>query len=328
LVSTGPYRVMGADGDVAHLGSNPQALIPPKISEWQWMRGKLPKEASVFWPEPVGGLGEGMQKSVQYMELPSYRLEQISYNFRSSLLLDVQLRRALSVALHKDVLALGYGGLVVDGITHPRDPFFGVSSGAKLGKAAEVEALLVASHWTKGQDGLFRKMQRTLEVELMVEESKRGLAKQIQQQWRQAGIASRIVEVSTQVLLQDKLPKGQFSDAMIYTLEFTPNYSLLHLFDSSREPRLGSRNPGFNLFRWSSMGVDKWIYDFDRELSWSKRKAMWGKIEEMVAEDVPLVPLFFHTRRVAMTQDLRIPDTASSLFRPLSMEVETWTQNP
>ncbi len=331
-VSTGPYRMESLSGDVAILGQNPHFSKKPTISTIRIQRGKLPKEGAIFWPETAFPPWStdldtivANYKNVQQILVPLYMLEQISFNLRSPLLRDIQVRKALQVALDLPLL-VGGGGVPAAEFTHPLDPFFiapSTETVTPLSRSEQARILLRQANWKENKAGAFYKQNRKLVVELAISPNRMSLTKRIQDQWRKIGVEVEIQVQTPDGFQQEVLGTGQFSGGVVYTLQRTPNYSVAHLFDSSREPHTGRRNSAFNLFRWSSLRMDQWIFQFDRMLDEDDRRKSWPKLEEMLREDLPLIPLYFHQGHAAATVNLQLG--AQPPFVPTSMGVESWT---
>jgi peptide/nickel transport system substrate-binding protein len=338
-VSAGPYRMESVVGEVATLVPNPYALRAPLLAVIRLLRGKISKEGAVFWPETAFSPWTLQEvdlagfKHVTRIPLHTYALEQISFNLRSPLLRDVQVRKALLTALDVQKL-VGDLGIPALSFTHPADPFFStpssgeVSSGGKkegplLAGAEQARLWLRQANWKENRDGFFYKQDRKLTFELVVTSDRAPLAKRLQLAWRKSGVDVQILVEKQEIFQQEVLGNGQFSGSALYALHRLPNYSVASLFDSNREPHGARRNSGFNLFRWSSLRMDQWSYQFDRQVEEVERKKHWLQLDEMLREDIPMIPLYFQRGQAASTVNLQLDVLPP--FVPTSMGVEKWT---
>lgn len=339
-VGTGPYRMQAVGEEVATLVPNPSALRKPNLAAIRILRGKVPKEGAIFWPEtefaPWGSQDIDLTgyKNSTRIPLHTYALTQVSFNLRSPLLRDIQVRKALVAALDVEKF-VGELGIPAVSFTHPADPFFSPPSPtpvaeevpakkkAPLTGVEKARLWLREANWKENKEGFFHKQDRKLTFELVVTSELVSVAKRLQQEWRKIGVDVQVLVEKPGVFQQDVLGNGQFSGAALYTLERIANYSVAHLFDSSREPHAGQRNSGFNLFRWSSLRMDQWIFQFDRMLDEDDRDKSWDQLDTLLQEDIPLIPLYFHRGQAAATVNLRLGVLPP--FVPTSMGVEGWT---
>jgi peptide/nickel transport system substrate-binding protein len=99
-------------------------------------------------------------------------------------------------------------------------------------------------------------------------------------------------------------------------------------FDVSDEPSfiLGSVNAkagGFNISNWAPPDVDKLIAQGVATQNGSKRLAIYGRILQRVAQDVPYVPILLTSQAVAVSDKFRWPTFAFTyLIRPWALEIK------
>jgi peptide/nickel transport system substrate-binding protein len=93
--------------------------------------------------------------------------------------------------------------------------------------------------------------------------------------------------------------KGTYQMASMQTAEITEPDFYFTYFHSVWIP--SEQNPdGYNRWRYSNPEIDRLTEAGRRELDLEKRKAIYAEAQRIVAEDVPVIPLF-HEDNVVLT---------------------------
>lgn len=226
-------------------------------------------------------------------------LAYLAFNLRDPILKDVRVRRALAYAIDRRPL-IEY---LWRGLARPADSVLPPQHWAYNGEVqkyehdpAKANAILDAAGYRRGADGVrFRLTMKT-----STEESTRLMAAVLQQQLRAAGIALDIRTFEFATFYSD-VTKGSFQ---LFSLRWIggnedPDIFEYIFYSTSTPPKRANR--GY----YSNPRVDALIEAGRRELDQGKRKAIYGELQQVLAEDLPYIDLWYfdnvavHSRRVA-----------------------------
>ncbi|MBF0562917.1 MAG: peptide ABC transporter substrate-binding protein, partial [Alphaproteobacteria bacterium] len=170
-----------------------------------------------------------------------------------------------------------------DIVTYPYDP----------GKAAE---LLDAAGWRRGAGGIRRDAAGTMmSLELMSTAGARTreLVEQIlQSQWKALGVEVPIHNEPARVLIGDTMPHRRYAMAMIAWVSSPENVPRTTLH-SSMIPTLANNWAGDNFCAFADPEMDTILERIEEELDPAKRKILWHRFQEIYAEQLPALPLYF-----------------------------------
>jgi peptide/nickel transport system substrate-binding protein len=153
---------------------------------------------------------------------------------------------------------------------------------------ARAQRLLDEAGWRPSADGVRAREGRRLSFELANiggEQERVQVLSFIQQQWKQIGVEARIRTVDVGTMWGSMLPKRQFEMAYSYTGRLPdPDMSTHYL-----SPEL---KPTTNFPGYSNAEVDRLLLAAAATVDREKRKAAYLKVQEIVADDV--VHLFIY----------------------------------
>jgi ABC-type transport system substrate-binding protein len=171
------------------------------------------------------------------------------------------------------------------------------------------EALLERAGWRKGGDGIYARRGQRLTSQIYVRPSRAdqlAFAQAASQQLARCGIDLRVSELgfSGDILLRQV---GWPNDFDTYLAENPIGLDPAADFGIFQSSRITSQaNPGdANFGGWSSAQADKLIKDAAANLRTSQRRTLYGQLQDLLARDLPLYPLWYETsyagvsRRVA-----------------------------
>jgi len=228
---------------------------------------------------------------------PGTILAYIGFNTRDPLLRDARVRQAIACAIDRRPL-LQY---IWRGFAQPASSVLPVQSWAYAPSATaftydpdRARQMLDAAGYPLTNGVRFRLTMKT-----STEESTRLLAAVLQQQLRDVGIALDIRTFESATFMAD-VTSGAFQ---VYSLRWIGGNEDPDIFDTvfhtSNFPPAG-RNRGY----YSNPGVDSLIDQARRQTDQSVRKGMYAEVQELLAQDVPAINLWYfdnvlvHTRRV------------------------------
>jgi peptide/nickel transport system substrate-binding protein len=184
---------------------------------------------------------------------------------------------------------------------------------------AKVNQLMNAHNCSKGGDGIFRcgGTKVSFDFASTTGNALRALAFTIfQDQAQKAGIEFRNGFVPAGTLFGSKLPAHDFDLAMFtYLVTVDPHYNV---------SILSCGNPG-NYTEYCNRTATNLLARSDRELNVAKRLALIKRVGKIVADDIPMIPLFQRpTYLVYKTSVKGMVDNASS--QGPSFNAENWSK--
>lgn len=231
---------------------------------------------------------------------PGLIYEHIDLNLDNPILKDKRVRQALLYALDREALVkqLFDGRQPVahtsvnpldwvywDGVKkYPHDPK----------RAAE---LLDAAGWSVMRGG-FRhnaKGERlSLELGTTAGNRSRELVQQVlQSQWKALGIDVRIRNQPARVFFGETVTKRKFPAMAMFAWYSSPENVPRSTLHSDHIPKPENNYAGQNYTGYTNKEMDDLIEKIETELDREKRRVLWRRLQEIYAEDLPVLPLFF-----------------------------------
>jgi peptide/nickel transport system substrate-binding protein len=154
--------------------------------------------------------------------------------------------------------------------------------------------------WQAGSGGVREKDGQRLSFECLTY-SGDALREQVQQV-----IQAMLREIGVELTIQNYLPNvifQQFNDGnydiKIHRWIFPADPSFTTLYAADRMPPLGLNN----IF-WDNAEVSEALHASDTEIDQEARKALLFRVQEIVAREVPVIPLFYRPNVIATTDRL------------------------
>lgn len=162
---------------------------------------------------------------------------------------------------------------------------------------ARARALLAEAGFTMGPDGILRDPAgRRVEMSLSTTAGN-SIREQIQQvmkeQLRQVGIDVRIDNRPAGVFFAAWVPRRQFPHMAMYASLFTPESVPFDRFHSKEIPTAANAWSGNNRVGWRNAENDQIWDQIINEIDEQKRNALIRRQQEIFAEDLPSLPLYF-----------------------------------
>jgi peptide/nickel transport system substrate-binding protein len=247
---------------------------------------------------------------VEVQSVPSVFFEHLILNTERFPLDEPAVRRALAHAIDRDQIVgvLLEGGVpVLDSVLRPFQLGYAPAFARYRYDPRAASRELEGAGWTRGPDGIYAKGGRALEVPLITTsegELRRSTARLIAEQARAAGI-----RVVPRPLPADRVYSGEVlgSDdyaAVMLAFGGPVDPSVTGLLDSSQIPSEGNGFTGQNVYRWSDPEADRLMRLSDRQIDEDARAATLERVQEIVAEEVPLIPLYQQPNTVAYVEGL------------------------
>ncbi len=267
---------------------------------------------------------------VRIESAPDTAWEHLDLNLDDQALRDPAVRSALMAAIDREALARAAGGTALDGVPGGRPPVAparaaptgtpaGVPSpcssrGARGGDCgpdpAAAGRALDAAGWAIGADGVRTKSGHRLQLRLLTTDSplRARLAGAIAQQLAQVGVEVR-VEARPAAELFDR-PAGRLAQRDFDLALFAsvggpdPLSDLADLYGSAAIPGRGNAFTGENVAGLRSAELDRAVGEAAGTLDANRRLELLRTIQEVVARELPTIPLFVYPRAIAVEERL------------------------
>jgi peptide/nickel transport system substrate-binding protein len=277
-------------------------------------------------PMELADLAERQYPQHYYvLRRPGRTLMQVSLNHDDPRLADPRVRRALLLALNRARLARSFSPQAVPAtsfLTH-RFPWFEPSLGGPAGGRLEAMRLLDEAGWPPGPDGLRGKGPgQTLTFRLAIQRARFDdeFVADLVGAWRDVGIGISVEPWGgiAQLTGNDPPPLALFG----YTLEGGVNIDF-HVFDSHSVPLDGEVRNGLNIFRYRSDDTDRIIARLRDACDPGELEEAYRNLQVRIAQDLPLLPLFFLPEAHLLPHGLLPSDTGRAQLL-LPQEIELW----
>lgn len=252
-------------------------------------------------------------------------LMQVALNHDDPRLADARVRRALLEALDRPALAASFGPKTVAATSFltPRFPHFDKTIAAGSGRTGAAARLLDEAGWTLDADDIRRAADgRTLSFRLAVQRSQidKPFVAAIVDAWRGIGVEARIEPWGgiAQLTASNPPPMALFG----YLLEGATDIDF-EVFGRRSIPRPDEVRNGLNIFRYRNAEVDRVVELMRGACDAAELAPAYATLQRRVAEDLPLLPLFFMPEAHLLPPGL-VPPQEGRLAYLLTEEVESW----
>ena len=233
---------------------------------------------------------------LEVLHAPGTVLAYLGFNLRDPILKDVRVRQALAYAIDRrpfiEYLQRGFARPATS-LLPPESWAYEASAGKGQHDPERARRLLEEAGYP-ARDGV----RFHLTMKTSTDESTRLLAAVLQQQLREAGIALDIRSFEFATFFAD-VTRGLFQVYSLRWIGGNEDPDIFNIFNSARFPPAGT-NRGF----YSDPQVDALIEQGRRELDQQKRKAIYGRLQQILSEQVPAINLWYfdnvlvHSKRV------------------------------
>jgi ABC-type transport system substrate-binding protein len=325
-IGTGPFRFVSSrmDDNVV-LERNPSYFrTPPRIERVQFRvvpeavvralelrKGSADLEMTSLAPDMIPVLRK--QPNLEVTEDPGTNYVYIAFNFEDTILTRLPVRQALAYATNREeIIRFLYRGQarLADGPTPPNSWVYEPDIERYGYDPQRAERLLDSA-------GLPRKpenagMRVKLALKTSTDDTTRLLGAVLQEQWRRVGVDLELRSMEPATLGSD-IARGDFE---LYTLRWIgvnndPGF-FEFAFSSKRFPPMGG-----NRGHYRNPQVDALLGQARVETDQEKRRALFGKVQKIIAQDLPYQSLWFmdnvsvHRRRIS---DMQISPTGDYDF--------------
>jgi peptide/nickel transport system substrate-binding protein len=319
VIGAGSYRVAARSADVVTLVRNEHSRFPPITPKLTirtirddnarvlaLLGGSADVILNVVTPAVVETLESNPKLKVVYG--PSATLTYVGFNVTAPIVGQRKIRRAIAHALDRErLIAAKYRGRarLARSPLDEGNPFFDAGlPGWRFDPALARRLLDEAGFPDPDGDGpgvRFTLSWRTSSIRFRV-----ALAQAMARQLREVGIGIDVRPFELATLLHD-LRKGGFQ---LFTLQLTDVVEpdmLRALLHSSRIPAEESSWSGLNKFRYRDAALDRLLDEAAAESDPEARRRLYVEVQQIVARELPLLPLWHEENMMAYSRALEAP---------------------
>jgi peptide/nickel transport system substrate-binding protein len=239
------------------------------------------------------------EQNLAVLHAPGTVLAYLGFNLRDPVLKDIRVRQALAYAIDRrpfiEYLQRGFARPAY-GVLPPESWAYAEPNPAQYDPQRARQLLEQAGYAEK--DGV----RFHLTMKTSTDESTRLLAAVLQQQLREVQIALDIRSFEFATFFAD-VTRGLFQVYSLRWIGGNEDPDIFNIFNSARFPPNGT-NRGF----YSNPEVDRLLEQARREPEQQKRKELYGRVQQILSEQVPAINLWYfdnvlvHSRRVRNIQ--------------------------
>jgi peptide/nickel transport system substrate-binding protein len=261
---------------------------------------------------------------------PGLFYEHIDFNLDNPILADERVRKALIMGLDRDALSqqLFEGRQpVAHTSVNPLDWVYAEDVPHYAEDLEAATALLDEAGWSDIHSGVRHNAKgQPLSLDLVTTADNRTrelVAQVLQSQWRRLGIDVRIRSEPPRVMFGETLTRRQFEGMAMYAWISSPENVPRTTLHSEEIPTAengwsGQNHPGFR-----NAEMDQLLEAIEVELDRDRRKKMWHRLQEIYAEELPVLPLHFRSE-VHIWPPWLEGVTPTGHLNPSTLWVEEW----
>jgi len=237
-------------------------------------------------------------EGVRTVITPTMIWEHMDFNLDNPLFQDARVRKAVSIAIDRQAIVTE----VLRGAAIPahsdQSPLSWAYSPMQQTPAVDVNAardLLIQAGWTPGPDGIMTKDNKKLAFSLTTpvgNKLREHTAQKIAEQLKRIGVSVEVRPVDA-ALFFNELLKGRRFEAALYAWVAGIDPDNFNLWNSQRIPRSANGYTGKNYPGWRNQEVDQLTDLGMRTIDVAARKEIYFRIQDLLREDCPVVPLYF-----------------------------------
>ncbi len=299
-VGSGPFRFVSQAQDdnvvmernTDYFGAAPQIarvifrVVPDAVVRALELRkGTADMEMSSLSPDMIPQLVK--QQNLMVTERPGTNFQYLGVNMTDGVLAHREVRQALAFATDRAGLIryLLHGeARVATGILPPNHWAYEGDVAQYPYDPARAEQLLDAAGFPRGEGGI----RLRVALKTSTDEQARLMGAALQEEWRRVGVQLELRPLELATLLSDSV-KGNYQLTLLRWVGANNDPDVFeYCFSSKRFPPDGA-----NRGHYRNAEVDALTDQIRTEANREKRKALCSKVQKILAEDLPYIPLWF-----------------------------------
>ena len=243
---------------------------------------------------------------------PGLIYEHLDVMLDNPILADVRVRRALTHAIDREAISkqlfAGKQPVAHKG-THPLDWTHTDDVAKYPYDPDKARALLDAAGWPAVENGVRHDVEgQKLSLEIMTTAGNRvrELVEQVlQNYWKAVGIEVKIRNQPARVLFGETISKRKFTGLAMFAWLSAPENLPRTTLHSESIPTEANSWAGQNYTGFKDPEMDRLIDAIEIELDRKKRGALWKRLQQIYAEKLPAIPLYFRADGFIMPKWLK-----------------------
>lgn len=307
-VGTGPFK-MGewVTGERITLVANDDYFLGrPRID--RIVTRVIPEQSTRFLELKAGGIDFMALSPVQYarqtdsgefgrkfqkLRYPDFIYTYMGYNLKDERFRDIRVRKALTYAINKEAIIQGVLlglGSPCTGPLPPKSWAYNPDVKPYPYDPEKAKSLLAEAGWkdTDG-DGYLDKDGERFSFTIITNQGndeRKKTAEIIQQNLKEIGIEVKLKILEWQAFIHDFVDKGKF-EAIILGWSLTPDPDMYDIWHSSK-----TKEGEFNFVGYKNEEVDRLLVEGRQNFDIEKRKEIYHRIHEILADEVPYTFLY------------------------------------
>lgn len=269
-------------------------------------------------------------EAFEFVYRPGLIYEHIDLNLDNPALSDRRVRQALLLAIDREAISDRlFGGRqpAAHGPVSPLDRAFHEDLPTWDFDPKRARELLERADWQRGSDGVRRNADGDrLEVPLMTTAGNRirELVQQvIARAWKEVGVEVRSRNEPARVFFGETVSKRRFEGGAMFAWISSPENVPRTTLHSEMIPTEENGWSGQNYTGYANPEMDALIDAIEVELDEDARMELWAELQDIYAEDLPALPLYFRADPFVIPEWLKGIEPTGHQF-PTSYWVEHW----
>jgi peptide/nickel transport system substrate-binding protein len=261
---------------------------------------------------------------------PSLVYAHIDVNLDNPILADLRVRRALLLAADRAQIRerlLQSRVTIAHHSVNPLDRQFSDRVPQYPSDAAAAAALLEEAGWTLGADGIrVDAAGRRLAIDFVAAAGNRQIEliqQVLQANWRKVGIDVRIEQQVGRVFFGQTLDERRFTGLAMYSWLSAPDSIPRTTLHSSQVPSAANAWAGQNYPGYRDAEMDRVLDALETECAPEQQQALWQRLQEKYATDLPVLPLWFRSDAFFLPKWLQGVEPTGHQY-PTTLWIEQW----
>jgi peptide/nickel transport system substrate-binding protein len=265
---------------------------------------------------------------------PGLIYEHVDLNLDNPILADQRVRHALIHAIDREAISrqLFEGRQpVAHSNVNPLDWVFSEEGPRYAHDPGRADRLLDEAGWSTMLDGVRHNADGApLRLEIMTTAGNRTreLVEQVlQSQWKALGIDARIRNEPARVFFGKTVSERRFDAMAMFAWISSPESVPRTTLHSAHIPTPENNYGGQNYTGFKNAEVDSLVERIEVELDRETRRGLWHRLQEIYADELPVIPLYFRANAFILPRWLAGVEPTGHQF-PTTLWVETWRTAP